>query len=59
MRALTVCKIMLIQGYQIGTVVYLFLFPGSQTDEGGKFQPHYPGAMLTVSVNGLLSFLTL
>ena len=53
------CKRMLIQGYQIGTVVYLFLFPGSQTDEGGKFQPHYPGAMLTVSVNGLLSFLTL
>ena len=39
-------------------VVCLFLIPGSQTDKGGKFQPHYPGAILTVSVKVSLSFLT-
>ena len=38
-------------------IVYFFLIPGSQTDDGGKFQPHYPGAILTVSVKVLLSFL--
>lgn len=41
-----------------GLVVCLFLIPGSQTDKGGKFQPHYPGAILTVSVKVSLSFHT-